>query len=59
MDIEEFILNQDFMKKKNKSNIIQDWINKYGTKKIEEQVKTEIEDGILSPLVKANSINTN
>ena len=37
--------------KKNKNNIIQDWIDKYGTKEIEEQVKKEIENGLPSPLV--------
>jgi len=36
------------MKKKN--DIITEWLDKYGTKEIEEQVKKEIEDGIKSPL---------
>tara|TARA_R110000744_G_scaffold345783_1_gene451218 strand:+ start:4372 stop:4500 length:129 start_codon:yes stop_codon:yes gene_type:complete len=37
--------------KKNRNNIIQDWLDKHGTKEIEEQVKKEIEDGLPSPLV--------
>ena len=37
--------------KKNRNNIIQDWLDKHGTKEIEEQVKKEIEDGVPSPLV--------
>lgn len=41
--------------KKNKNNIIQDWLDKHGTKKIEEQVKKEIEDGTPSPLVRTKT----
>ena len=36
---------------KNKKNIIQDWLDKHGTKEIEEKVKKELEDGAPSPLV--------
>jgi thiaminase len=37
--------------KKNKNNIIQDWLDKHSTKEIQEQVKKEIENGATSPLV--------
>jgi len=37
--------------KKNKNDIIQDWLGKHGIKKIEELVKKEIEHGLKSPIV--------
>ena len=37
--------------KKNKNKIIQDWLDKHGTKEIEERVKKEIEDGLKSPII--------
>ncbi len=37
--------------KKNRNNIMQEWLDKYGTKEIEEQVKKEIKLGLKSPLI--------
>ena len=37
--------------KKNKNDIIQEWLYEHGTKEIEERVKKEIQDGLKSPIV--------
>ena len=39
-----------------KNNIIQDWLDKHGTKEIEEQVKKEIEEGAPSPLTNTDPL---